>query len=339
MFDKAVSSVKSAAAPAIKSGAIYNMNPALGAAYGTANILKAQGVNIPGLGGSSGSSSGDPNAGDQNWWKQDRPENRAAEFTNADGSVKDAYKLNNVGSRIPELDQRMNAVGPVNFNNTGNAAAMSGLGALQAKAYDPNLSAGARAQNNLVDMNRAKDIDRLNQSNNGALSNARDNMAAGGGLSGGGRERLEMQGMRNRMMANAGAYGNASTDKGKIAAADYAAKDELQNRLPELNMKLGAQETDLAKYNTGLGMDKINLWNKQGNVEDAREMDVRSSNLSTAMKDKQATDAFLMDRWKQQNAAIGGEKTAASQNYYADQQSKRGLLGNNGGILGTGIGF
>jgi hypothetical protein len=287
------------------------------------------------------------------WWKKDRPESRT-QFTKADGSLNNNYamqaqQVTAPDSRISELDARMGSVSPVNFNNAGNTAAAGGLNQLHAKAWDNNQSQAALAQNALVNNNMNRQIDRNNITANGALANARNDMAAGGGLSGGGRQQLGMAGMRQRMMANAGAHGDATSGKLNIASQDWQQKNALQNQLPSQYMQMGAAQTDTDKYNSNQAMDKVNVYKSQQQAEDTRAMDASQSNvknnmaqqqfnIGNAMADKNADTTFAMDKWKTQNAAIGGEKTADSQNYYADQQSKKGIFGNSGGFLGTGFG-
>jgi hypothetical protein len=68
-------------------------------------------------------------------------------------------------------------------------------------------------------------------------------------------------------------------------------------------------------------------------------MDTDQKNKMNMVRDNDLGNDYAMDKWKTINAARGGEFTADSQNYYAKQQAKKGLLGNNGGILGLGIGF
>lgn len=290
---------------------------------------------------------------DPNWWKEGRPEARSATFTNPDGTLKSAYEMqaahmSDPASRLGELDRRQNAVGQVNFNNVGNTGALANLAALNVKAYNPNLSEAAQAQNALVDNNMRRAIDKNNQTSAGAEANARDNLAAGGGLSSGARGQVAMQAMRNRMLANAGAHADANSGKLSIASQDWQQKNALQNQLPSMYQSLGSAQTDVDKYNANMGMDKVNNWAKQAGAEDTRAADsskfnatadnsARAMNINNAMNDANLTDQFAMDKWKTGNAAQGNYYTANAQNYYANQQANRGLLGNSGGILGTGF--
>jgi len=270
------------------------------------------------------------------WWKEDRPEQRY-QFTDANGNMKDQFKLNAPASRLGELDSRMAGVAPVNYYNAANSAALANTALLNTRAYNPSASEGALAQNRAIDLQTRNLIDRNNQTGNGALLNARNDLAASGGMSSGARERLGMSGMRDRMMANAGAYNQGANQKAGVLANDWQQKYALQEKLPGVYQSLGQNQLQTDQFNAGLGMDKVNAWSKQAGAEDTRAMDASKFNIGNAMQDKVADTNFAMDKWRTQNQIIGGEKTADSQNYYADKMADRGLLGNQGGILGTGI--
>jgi hypothetical protein len=319
--------VGSSVATVAKASAV---NPLLGSAAALSEGKRALGV-----GGGKKSDPSAPRPAD-NWWEKDRPTERY-QFTDPDGNLKGNFKLNAPASRLGELDSRMGGVAPVNYYNAGNTAALANTGMLNARAYNPNASEGALAQNRAIDLQTSNMIDKNNQANNGALLNARRDLAASGGMSGGARERLGMSGMRDRMMANAGAYSQGAGQKAGVLANDWQQKHALQEKLPGMYQNLGQNQLQTDQFNAGLGMDKVNAWRNQAGAEDTRAMDASKVNIGNAMQDKAADTNFAMDKWKTQNQIMGGQYTADSQNYYAKQQANKGLLGNQGGILGTGI--
>jgi hypothetical protein len=142
-------------------------------------------------------------------------------------------------------------------------------------------------------------------------------------------------------------FNNAGQNKSQVGIQDMNNQYDLQTRMPGMFMDFGRNEMDAQKFNAGLRMDQFNAYQNQGRFEDDRKLIASRDNADNAMRtgqfniqnaigDKAASDAFDMDKWKTGNAAKAGELSANAQNYYADKQSKKGLLGNNGGFLGLG---
>lgn len=288
-----------------------------------------------------------------NWWKVDRPESRF-QFTDSNGNLKNNFKMtaasiNAPQSRLGEIDKRLSGVNDVGFlPSFGGVGAAAGLGLLSARALSNDLSNPAKARMGLIDQQRRAGIDAMNQNVAGATAGGMSNLAASGGMDSGARQRLQSDAIKSRMSGVAGAYNAANQQKSQVGIQDLTNQYELQRSLPGMYMDFGRQEMDAQKFNAGLGMDKINAYARQGNLEDDRRMladrfnatnnmTAQQYNIDNAMNDKRADDAFAMDKWQTGNAAQAGQFTADAQNYYAKQQADRGLLGNKGGLLGTGI--
>lgn len=302
--------------------------------------------------GKGGSSEPAPPKAEDNWWKQDRPETRR-EITNPNGTLKDEFKLTAgqvqaPGSRIDQLDTRMNNVQGVNFANVGNIGAGAALAGLSARSLSNDLSSQAQARMGLIDQQRRAGMDAMNANVAGSAAGAMSNLAASGGMDSGARQRLASDAIKARMAGASGLYNQAAQNKSQVGITDLANQYDLQTRMPGMFMDYGRNQMAADQFNAGLGMDKINAYQNQARMEDDRAMIANRDNVDNAMKagqfniqnqiaDRGASDAFDMDKWKTQNAARAGQFTADSQNYYAQQQSKRGLLGNKGGLLGTGI--
>lgn len=326
----------------------------LGSVFGpTGTVIGALNGNNKGINGSGGSGNQPPRPED-NWWEKDRPNTRR-EITNTDGTLKDEFKLTagqvqSPGSRIDQLDTRMNNVQGVNFANVGNAAAGLALTGLSARSLSNDLSSQAKARMGLIDQQRRSGMDAMNANVAGSTSGAMSNLAASGGMDSGARQRLASDAIKARMAGASGLYNQAAQNKSQVGITDLANQYDLQTRMPGMFMDYGRNQMTADQFNAGLGMDKINAYQNQARMEDDRSMIANRDNVDNAMRagqfnvqnqiaDRNASDAWDMDKWKNQNAARAGQFTADSQNYYANQQANRGLLGNNGGILGTGIKF
>jgi hypothetical protein len=303
--------------------------------------------------GKTKADSADPPKAPENWWREGMPGDRSSIMK--DGGMDDRYKMvasqiNAPQSRIGELDSRLSGVGQSNFNNVGNTGALAGMGLLTARALDPGQSMYAKSQNQLVDRQTRNAVAKNNMQGAGAFAGARSNLAASGGMDGGARERLASSFNKNQMANNAASFNQGNMAKNEIAATDYLGKMQLQERLPQMYMQYGEGQMANDQFNANLGINKVNMWKGQAGSEDDRTMDASKFNATAQMdtdqknkmnmvRDNDLGNDYAMDKWKTINAARGGEFTADSQNYYAKQQAKKGLLGNNGGILGLGIGF
>jgi hypothetical protein len=349
--------ISKAAAPVARTVALTAHNPVLGAAYGAAAFSDANrgGKNYlkGNLYGKTKGSEAGPAKPEDNWWKQDRPESRR-EITNPDGTLKNAYSLqaqqiNAPASRIGELDNRMNNVQGVNFANVGNIGAGAALAGLSARSISNDLSPQAQARMNLADAERGRSMDSLNKNAAGAASGAMSQLAASGGMDSGARSRMASDAMKARMSGASGIYNQTGINKANIGIQDLGNQYDLQTRMPEMFMNYGRNQMVADQFNSNLGMEKVGMYRDQARGEDDRSFiaardnadnNLRANqfNVQNAIADKSASDAWDMERWKTQNAARAGQFTADSQNYYAQQQGKRGLLGNNGGLLGTGLG-
>lgn len=335
--------------PALRTAGAAGLGFAVGGPIGAgiAGGLTAMGQ----YGGKGGSGAGAPPQPEKNWWEQGRPETRR-EITTPDGALKDGFKLSAgqvqaPGSRIGELDKRLNNVQGVNFANVGNAAAGLALTGLSARSLSNDLSSQAQARMGLIDQQRRAGIDAMNANVAGSTAGAMSNLAASGGMDSGARQRLASDAIKARMGGASGLFNQAAQNKSQVGIQDLANQYDLQTRMPGMFMDLGRNQLAADQFNASLGMDKINAYQNQARMEDDRSMIASRDNVDNAMRagqfniqnqisDRSASDAFDMDKWKTQNAAKAGELTANSQNYYAEQQSKRGLLGNKGGILGLG---
>lgn len=305
-----------------------------------------------------GNISGRTNGGDapprppQDWWKVDQPKTRN-EITNSDGTLQDVYKMqkqqiNAPSSRIGELDRRMDGVKGVNFANVGNTAAGVALAGLSARSLSNDLSSQAQARMGLIDQQRRSGVDAMNQNVAGATAGAMGNLAASGGMDSGARQRLQSDAIKARMSGVSGLYNQAAQNKSQVGIEDLTNQYDLQTRMPGMFMDYGRNQMAADQFNSNLGMEKVGMYRDQARGEDDRSLIAARDNASNAMRvdqfniqnqiaDKAATDAFNMDKWKTGNAAQAGQFTADAQNYYAKQQANRGLLGNNGGLLGTGL--
>jgi hypothetical protein len=314
----------------------------------------AGGLTAAGQYGGGGASSGEAPKPKEEWWKEGRPDTRR-EITNADGDLKNAYKLQQERisapqSRLGEIDTRLKNIQGVQYGaSVGGIGAAAGLAGLSARALSNDLSGQAQARMGLIDQQMRGSMDALNQNAAGGLAGGMSNLAASGGMDSGARARMASDAMKARMSGASSIFNNAGQNKSQVGIQDMNNQYDLQTRMPGMFMDFGRNEIDAQKFNAGLGMDKFNAYQNQGRLEDDRRFIASRDNADNAMRtgqfniqnaigDKAASDAFDMDKWKTQNAAKAGEMTANAQNYYADKQSKRGLLGNRGGILGTGIG-
>jgi len=304
-------------------------------------------------GNKNGAGDQGPPQPEKNWWEVGRPDTRR-EITNKEGKLNDGFKLEagqvqTPGSRIGELDRRLDGVNGVNFANVGNVGAGVALAGLSARSLSNDLSSQAQARMGLIDQQMRGSMDALNQNAAGGLAGGMSNLAASGGMDSGARARMASDAMKARMSGASSIFNNAGQNKSQVGITDLANQYDLQTRMPGMFMDYGRNQMAADQFNAGLGMDKVNAFQNQGRMEDDRSMIASRDNVDNTMRanqfniqnqiaDRSASDAFDMDKWKTSNAAKAGELAANSQNYYAEQQSKRGLLGNRGGILGTGWG-
>jgi hypothetical protein len=303
-------------------------------------------------GDTKGSKAGPPSPPDD-WWKEGRPDQRF-EWTNPDGTIKDNFKMTEQrisapASRLANIDERLNQVQGTSFPATvGGIGAAAGLAGLSARALSNDLSNPAQARMGLIDQQRRQSMDAMNANAAGATAGAMSSLAASGGMDSGARQRLGTDAIKARMAGAAGVYNQANQAKSQVGIQDLTNQYDLQTRLPGMFLDYGRNEMDAQKFNASLGMDKINAYRDQARGEDdrtlladrfnaANNMDAQRFNIQNQMADKVATDQFSMDRWKTQNAARAGQYASDSQNYYAQQQSNKGLLGDKGGLWGTGL--
>jgi hypothetical protein len=231
--------------------------------------------------------------------------------------------------------------------SVGGIGAAAGLAGLSARALSNDLSNPAQARMGLIDQQMRGSMDALNQNAAGGLAGGMSNLASSGGMDSGARARLASDAMKARMSGASSIFNNAGQNKSQVGIQDMNNQYDLQTRMPGMFMDFGRNEMDAQKFNAGLRMDQFNAYQNQGRFEDDRKLIASRDNADNAMRtgqfniqnaigDKAASDAFDMDKWKTGNAAKAGELSANAQNYYADKQSKKGLLGNNGGFLGLG---
>jgi hypothetical protein len=313
----------------------------------------AGGLTAAGQYGKKGGGEQGPPQPEKNWWEVGRPETRR-EITNKEGKLNDGFKLEAgqvqaPGSRMTELDSRLNKAGDVGFLNAGNIGAGAALAGLSARSLSNDLSSQAQARMGLIDQQRRAGMDAMNANVAGSTAGAMSNLAASGGMDSGARQRLASDAIKARMGGASGLFNQAAQNKSQVGITDLANQYDLQTRMPGMFMDYGRNQMAADQFNSSLAMDKVNAYQNQGRMEDDRSMIASRDNVDNAMRanqfniqnqiaDRSASDAFDMDKWKTSNAAKAGELTANAQNYYAQQQSKRGLLGNRGGILGTGLG-
>jgi hypothetical protein len=199
----------------------------------------------------------------------------------------------------------------------------------------------------LIDQQRRAGMDAMNANVAGASAGAMSNLAASGGMDSGARQRLASDAIKARMGGASGLFNQAAQNKSQVGITDLANQYDLQTRMPGMFMDYGRNQMAADQFNSSLAMDKVNAYQNQGRMEDDRSMIASRDNVDNTMRanqfniqnqiaDRSASDAFDMDKWKTSNAAKAGELSANAQNYYADKQSKKGLLGDKGGFLGLG---
>ena len=303
-------------------------------------------------GKTNGSEAGPPGP-PQNWWQEGMPSDRES-IRNADGTLKGQYQINanfaNAGpSNLGGLDARLGAVQGVDQWNVGNTAALAGMGALNAMALSTGPTAYANAQNQRIKLNAQNDLQKADANMAGSRAGAMSGLAASGGMDSGARERLGTNMMKANMANRSGIRNNAALAMADVSSNDALFKQGLMTQMPNMYLGLGDRLSENQRINSNLGMEKAGLWGNMANSESNRMADISKFNATTATEvdARNKTNAIqdignvydsATDRWKTGNAAKAGQMAADAQVQVAKQGAKRGMFGNNGGFMGTGIG-
>jgi hypothetical protein len=144
---------------------------------------------------------------------------------------------------------------------------------------------------NKADMEKQAEIDRMAASQNAGLKSAYDDLAAQGGLSGGSRERIAGQGLRDMMRGRQDVRRNAMADKMQISTTDEENRMKMLSQVPGMDM----QQANLA------------MQNQQGQLQ-AKQFDTQQA-VGQMDKERQSE----MDAWMKNQETWGANKQADAQ--------------------------
>lgn len=223
------------------------------------------------------------------------------------GKMKDAFQvqagqIDPLKSNLQELDQRM---GKVNLNTQG-------LEAIRQRALSQGPSAWAQMAEQKQRMEEGQQRSDAAAQGASAQAQARSQLAMRGGLSGGARQRLAMQGARD--MA---AQGQQVGAQGQLARANIGLQDE-QTRNQMLSQLPGMELQALQPE-----MQKVSAWQQMAGTEQGQDfqrqqfnqnaaMSSQQFNVANALKEQQAQNAANMQLYQEQMKDVSAERQARS---------------------------
>jgi hypothetical protein len=216
------------------------------------------------------------------------------------GQIQSPYKVN-AGDIFggSHLDQLMQQLQGINYNT-------SGIDALRARATGTGQSPWATMMLEKQGLDQGNAMDAATKAGNVGLSKAYSGLASHGGLSSGAALNLARKGMRDTAGSRMAVGRQGMTDRLGILTQDEATKNDLLKGLP------GAEATALAP-----SLQKANMWASMADTEAGRQQQANtaavSANQTAALKDKGASDDWLMQKYQEQMKAWGADRTATAQ--------------------------
>ncbi len=210
-------------------------------------------------------------------------------YDEATGNLKDQYQQKGPGSNISELDQRL---GNINLNTQG-------LDALRARATGTGPSAWAQMAEQKQRMEEGQQRDQSAQQGAQAQAGARSQLAMRGGLSGGARQRLAMQGARDQTMAGQQIGAAGQTARANIGLQDEQTKNQMLSQLP--GQELAALQPE---------MQKANAWQQMAQGEQGQAIQREQFNTNAALQQQENQNQANMGVYQEQMKAQAAERQA-----------------------------
>lgn len=221
------------------------------------------------------------------------------------GAMKSQYqvqagKIDPLKSNLSELDQRMSGI---QLNKQG-LEAIRGRALQQGPSAWAQMAEGKQRQEEL--QGRSQGAAQGAQ----AQANARSQLSMRGGLSGGARQRLAMQGARDQASQGQQIGAQGQRARADIGLQDEQTKNQMLTQLP--GMELQALQPE---------MQKANAWQQMAGQESgqdlARQQFNQNANMSTqqfnvgnALKEQQGQNAANMQLYQEQMKDLSGERQA-----------------------------
>ncbi len=173
------------------------------------------------------------------------------------------------------------------------------------KGPSPWATMASQQQNQMETQNRNKAA----TTSAGTTAGTEAALASTGGLSSGARERAQEGGARSTMGALQGASEQNTQNQTQIGMNDEQNRMQMLSQLP------------------GMEQQRVSGWEN-----------VAGGDLNRQVAEDQAQNQYNMGIYGIQSTAAAANNTANAEQAAADAQAKKGLLGDNGGFLGTGLG-
>lgn len=216
------------------------------------------------------------------------------------GNIKAPYSIDASsifgGSNIDQLMQQLNGI---NYNTTG-------IDTLRSKATDPGTSAWGQMMLQKQGLDQQNAMDAAAKAGNVGLSKAYSGLASHGGLSAGAAQQLARKGMRDTAASRMSVGRQGMTDRLGILTQDETQKNDLLKGLP------AAEAAALAP-----ALQKTNMWASMADSEAGRQQSANqtavTANQTAALKDKGASDDWIMQQYQEQMKAWAADRTAQAQ--------------------------
>lgn len=221
------------------------------------------------------------------------------------GNMKDQYQvkagqIDPLKSNIGELDQRMSGI---QLNKQG-------LEAIRGRALQQGPSAWANMAEAKQRQEEGQQRSQGAAQGATAQAQARSQLAMRGGLSGGARQRLAMQGARDTASAGQQIGAQGQSARASIGLQDEQTKNQMLSQLP--GMELQALQPE---------MQKASAWQQMATGEQGQDfqrqqfnknadMSSQQFNVGNALKEQQGQNAANMQLYSEQMKDLSGERQA-----------------------------
>jgi hypothetical protein len=180
-----------------------------------------------------------------------------------------------------------------------------GMDAIRGRALSTEQSPWAKMATDKLAIEEQNAADKANRQGAAAQNQAYNELASRGGLSGGQRERLAMQGQRGLFQANQDIKNQGLLNRLNVNLQDQQSKDQMLMQLPGMDMnKANFDQSQRAYRNTAQDLD-----------------------IQRGMKDVTGLNAFNAGAYTDEMQAWGAAKSA-------DAQAKAARSSGGGGLLG-----